>query len=55
MPDAHRALFQVEAKDMEPLPNLAKSWSWSDDGKVLTMKLIEGAKWSDGDPSIPKT
>ena len=43
-------LYQVEAKDMEPLPNLAKSWSWSDDGKVLTMKLIEGAKWSDGDP-----
>jgi len=43
-------LFQVEAKDMEPLPNLAKSWSWSDDGKVLTMKLVEGAKWSDGDP-----
>ena len=43
-------LFQVEAKDVEPLPNLAKSWAWSDDGKVLTMKLIEGAKWSDGDP-----
>ena len=43
-------LFQIEAQDMEPLPNLAKSWSWSDDGKVLTMKLVEGAKWSDGDP-----
>lgn len=41
-------LFQVEAKDTEPLPNLAKSWDWSKDGHKLTMHLIEGAKWSDG-------
>lgn len=41
-------LFQVEAKDTEPLPNLAKSWEWSKDGHQLTMHLIEGAKWSDG-------
>ncbi|MCP4395893.1 MAG: ABC transporter substrate-binding protein [bacterium] len=34
----------------EPLPNLAKSWEWSEDGKVLTMELVKGAKWSDGDP-----
>ena len=34
----------------EPFPNLAKSWEWSEDGKVLTMHLIKGAKWSDGDP-----
>lgn len=43
-------LFQVEAKDTEPLPNLAKSWEWSEDGHKLTMHLIEGAKWSDGAP-----
>ncbi|WP_217573553.1 ABC transporter substrate-binding protein [Mesorhizobium sp. GbtcB19] len=43
-------LFQVEAKDTEPLPNLAKSWDWSSDGHKLTMHLIEGAKWSDGAP-----
>lgn len=43
-------LFQVEAKDVEPLPNLAKSWEWSADGHKLTMHFIEGAKWSDGDP-----
>ncbi|TIU70888.1 MAG: ABC transporter substrate-binding protein, partial [Mesorhizobium sp.] len=43
-------LFQVEAKDTEPLPNLAKSWDWSSDGLKLTMHLIEGAKWSDGAP-----
>ncbi|MBD9557695.1 ABC transporter substrate-binding protein [Ensifer sp. ENS03] len=42
-------LFQVEAKDVEPLPNLAKSWDWSSDGHKLTMHLVEGAKWSDGD------
>ncbi|WP_043623548.1 ABC transporter substrate-binding protein [Ensifer sp. ZNC0028] len=42
-------LFQVEAKDVEPLPNLARSWDWSSDGHKLTMHLVEGAKWSDGD------
>ncbi len=35
---------------VEPMPNLAKSWEWSDDGYELTMHLIEGAKWSDGEP-----
>jgi peptide/nickel transport system substrate-binding protein len=43
-------LFQVNPEDLEPLPNLAKSWEWSEDGKTLTVHLIEGAKWSDGDP-----
>lgn len=43
-------LFTVKAEELEPLPNLAKSWEWSEDGHQLTMKLIEGAKWSDGDP-----
>ena len=42
-------LFQVKADELEPLPNLAKSWEWSEDGHQLTMHLIEGAKWSDGD------
>jgi peptide/nickel transport system substrate-binding protein len=42
-------LFQVKAEELAPLPNVAKSWEWSEDGKSLTMKLIEGAKWSDGD------
>lgn len=43
-------LFQVKADELEPLPNLAKSWEWSEDGHELTMHLIEGAKWSDGEP-----
>ncbi len=37
-------------QDVEPFPMLAKSWEWSDDGTQLTMHLIEGAKWSDGEP-----
>ena len=43
-------LFMIKADELEPMPNLAKSWEWSEDGKELTMHLIEGAKWSDGDP-----
>ncbi len=43
-------LFQIRAEELEPLPNLARSWEWSEDGLQLTMHLIEGAKWSDGDP-----
>lgn len=42
-------LFRAD-QDLEPFPNLAKSWEWSDDGMQLTMHLIEGAKWSDGVP-----
>jgi peptide/nickel transport system substrate-binding protein len=43
-------LFEVKPEELEPLPNLAKSWEWSADGHQLTMHLIEGAKWSDGVP-----
>jgi peptide/nickel transport system substrate-binding protein len=43
-------LFQIRAEELAPMPNLAKSWEWSDDGLKLTMNLIEGAKWSDGEP-----
>jgi peptide/nickel transport system substrate-binding protein len=43
-------LFQVKPEDLKPLPNLARSWEWSEDGRTLTVRLIEGAKWSDGDP-----
>ncbi len=37
-------------QDIDPFPNLAKSWEWSEDGLELTMHLMEGVKWSDGEP-----
>lgn len=44
-------LWQVKPEEQDgPLPNLAKSWSWSGDRRELTLNLVEGAKWSDGDP-----
>jgi peptide/nickel transport system substrate-binding protein len=31
-------------------PGVAKSIEWSKDGKIVTLKLREGIKWSDGQP-----
>ena len=32
------------------LPNLAESWHVSEDGRVITLRLREGIRWSDGVP-----
>ncbi|MFZ1813216.1 MAG: ABC transporter substrate-binding protein, partial [Rhizobiaceae bacterium] len=40
------AMFLSEG--VTPIPFLAKSYEWSEDGMSLTMHLVEGAKWSDG-------
>lgn len=32
------------------VPNIAKSWEFSPDGKTMTLNLREGMRWSDGEP-----
>ena len=40
------AMFMSEG--VTPIPFLAKSYEWVDDGTGLVMRFVEGAKWSDG-------
>ncbi|HHY11681.1 MAG TPA: hypothetical protein GX529_03530 [Firmicutes bacterium] len=37
-------------EDLEMIPDLAESWSFSDDGLVWTFKLREDARFHDGEP-----
>jgi peptide/nickel transport system substrate-binding protein len=36
--------------DLKFGPQLATAWSWSDDGKALTLTLRDGVKFQDGEP-----
>ncbi|SEO62993.1 peptide/nickel transport system substrate-binding protein [Rhodospirillales bacterium URHD0017] len=50
-------LFDQQKAQNSPqtvVPDLAKSWSWSADGKDLTFKLQDGVKWHDGQPFTAK-
>lgn len=36
-------------QNMKIVPQLATEWAWSEDGKVLTMKIRDGVKFHDGE------
>jgi peptide/nickel transport system substrate-binding protein len=47
-------LVNFSPDDLTPVPGIAESWDVSPDKKTVTFKLIEGAKWSDGEPITSK-
>jgi peptide/nickel transport system substrate-binding protein len=44
----------IQAPDLQPIPDLAKSAVSSDDGLTWTITLREGIKWHDGEPFTSK-
>jgi peptide/nickel transport system substrate-binding protein len=47
----YEPLVQINTVDIgKDIPWLAKSWTWSNDNKTLTLKLQSKVKWSDGKP-----
>lgn len=42
-------LFDINDK-LEIQPQLAKEWSWSEDGKTLSIKIRDDGKFHDGTP-----
>jgi peptide/nickel transport system substrate-binding protein len=42
--------YYNKARAEKPVPLLGTSYSWNDSGTVLTVKVRQGVKWSDGKP-----
>ena len=40
----------ITDQNWTPIPWLAKSWEYSEDGRTITFYLVENATWHDGDP-----
>jgi len=50
---ARRVLYDPLVRwspDYKILPNLAAKWEISEDGRVFTFHLVQGVRWSDGEP-----
>jgi peptide/nickel transport system substrate-binding protein len=43
-------LLNWDPETLAPAPGIAESWEVSEDRKTVTFDLIDGAKWSDGEP-----
>ena len=43
-------LISFSQEDMSPIPNLATSWTPSDDGLTWTIELRDDVTWQDGEP-----
>ncbi len=43
-------LWALDPKTLQPIPNMAESWTVSQDAKTYTFKLRKDIKWSDGQP-----
>lgn len=44
------SLWTFDPKTLQPIPNMAESWTVSDDAKTYTFKLRPDLEWSDGTP-----
>jgi peptide/nickel transport system substrate-binding protein len=44
----YEPLIVVPEGGLKPVPWLARTWSWSNGNKTLTLSLAKGVKWSDG-------
>ncbi len=46
----YEPLVVVGEGGLKPVPWLARSWTWSNGNKTVTLQLAKGVKWSDGKP-----